>query len=233
MSTPACHLCGYHPRMLFSVRVLNCYDVMYYQCCSCRLVQTEHRFLHEDPDHNPVEEPDTFRSERSIYDATLVESLLALLRFEQPQVLDNGAAYSMLDRLHRKASSNVLWNERAAPILSAKGYQWVCTPVDLLARFHVANQFDHPVEKFEKLFTDGDTVFLSTTLISDRPKSPVEGTFFARRRKARIAQLTQYTSGDRATVRATALEHWSYSTPVQQPTNCCPRTFHTSSMAQL
>ncbi len=179
MSTPTCRVCGSHTRILFTARVLKRYNVRYYQCSSCRFVQSEHPYWLDEAYHIPIGELDTSQIERSIYGAALVESLLPLIGSDRPRVLDYGAGYGMLVRLLRNAGFEAFWSDRYSTNLFAQHYEWDGTPIDLVTCFEVVEHFVDPAEEFEKLFTLGRTVLLSTVLIPDEPPPPEQWHYYA------------------------------------------------------
>lgn len=179
MNSIPCRFCGAATQQLFTARVLKRYDVSYYQCPACRLVQTEQPYWLAEAYQNPIGELDTWQLERSLYASVAVHSLLPLLGIKHPRVLDYGAGYGMLVRLLRNAGIEAYWSDRYAPNLFAQGCQWDGAPVDLVTCIEVAEHFVEPALEFETLFAHGRTVLLSTVLVPDPPPPPDAWDYYA------------------------------------------------------
>jgi ADP-heptose:LPS heptosyltransferase len=207
MNSIACRYCGAATRRIFTARVLKRYDVAYYQCPSCRLVQTEEPYWLEEAYKNPIGELDTWQLERSLYASVAVQSLLPQLGIEHPRVLDYGAGYGMLVRLLRNAGIEAYWSDRYAPNLFAQGCQWDGTPVDLVTCFEVAEHFVEPAIEFDELLSRGRTVLLSTVLLPDPPPPPDAWEYYALDGGQHVALYTLDTL--RAIARRFGVQLWS------------------------
>lgn len=132
MNSIPCRFCGAATQQLFTARVLKRYDVSYYQCPACRLVQTEQPYWLAEAYQNPIGELDTWQLERSLYASVAVHSLLPLLGIKHPRVLDYGAGYGMLVRLLRNAGSRPTGAIATLPISSRRVVNGMAPPVDLV-----------------------------------------------------------------------------------------------------
>lgn len=207
MNTIDCRLCGTAARPLFTARVLRKYDVTYYQCPTCRLVQTEYPYWLEEAYKTPIGELDTWQLERSLYAAVVVESFLPHLGIERPRVLDYGGGYGLLVRLLRNAGIDAYWSDRYAPNLFAGECQWDGTRVDLLTCFEVAEHFVEPAREFRELLSHSSALLLSTVLIPDPPPAPDTWDYYALDGGQHVALYTLDTL--RALAQRFGLQLWS------------------------
>jgi hypothetical protein len=173
MSTD-CRLCGGVAKKIMSGKVLDKYEVCYYDCSTCGYIQTETPFWLEEAYTDVINNMDTGIMGRNYANSKIV-LLLYILYFKKIYgegftVLDYAGGYGILVRLLRDLGVNAYWDDKFCTNILAKGFvlNFGAKP-SMLTAFEVLEHFADPSNDLENLFNISDNILCSTLLISDSP----------------------------------------------------------------
>lgn len=162
-----CRFCGADARLLGVQRVLRRYDVGYYRCPGCDLIQTQWPFWLDEAYGTALSAFDTGAVARTRSCRDLVLSLAWLLGVgPDDPCLDYGGGHGILTRALRDDGYNFHWHDPYASNLLARGFEGQPdSRYSLLTCFEVLEHLPDVSEGLEALFAPGhDHLLVSTVL---------------------------------------------------------------------
>jgi len=163
----ACRFCDAAASLLCVQKVLGRYDVGYYQCPACELIQTQTPFWLSEAYASALSAFDTGAVARTRACGDLVLSLARILRLgPDDPCLDYGGGHGILTRALRDEGFNFHWHDRYASNLLARGFEGdPSRRYALLTCFEVLEHLPHVGEGLDELFAPGhDHLLVSTVL---------------------------------------------------------------------
>lgn len=160
----------------FEQRVLHRYEVTYFACSNCGLVQTESPYWLDEAYSNAIADSDTGIIVRNSSIARKLSAIIYLCLDRDGTYLDSAGGYGLLARMMRDAGFDFYWHDEYAENLFAKGFQQAdmpSTPVAVTA-FEVLEHVVDPRAFLEDALssTSTGTVVLSTELFAGAPPLP-------------------------------------------------------------
>jgi 2-polyprenyl-3-methyl-5-hydroxy-6-metoxy-1,4-benzoquinol methylase len=163
-----CKICNHTSIPIFQAKVLNKYDVNYYQCNNCKFIQTDKPFWLDEAYQSAITALDIGLISRNIYLQKEISSILDLCFPNANVMLDYGGGYGMFVRMMRDLGYNFYRQDIYCENLFANYFDFVDCPVkkvDVLTTFEVFEHLENPLEEIEKMFQLSDTIIFSTVLI--------------------------------------------------------------------
>ncbi len=162
-----CRLCGAGALPLFRQRVLGKYDVEYFRCPRCDLIQSEHPYWLNEAYASAISVLDTGAIQRNALTADCTVALAwALGVTPASRCLDYGGGHGVFARMMRDQGFDFHWHDRYAHNLFARGF--ACDPTerfDLVTSFEVFEHFADAGHELNILLSPGhDAVLISTML---------------------------------------------------------------------
>lgn len=170
-----CKICQSNTTKIFSKKILNKYQVDYFQCSNCDFIQTEEPSWLEESYKETINTCDTGLLARNIH-LSKVTTLIIFFYFKiKGKFLDFAGGYGVFTRLMRDISFDFLWHDPFTINLFAKGFEWSLNnspKIELLTSFESFEHFVEPIKELEKMITISDNILFSTELI---PSNNIEG----------------------------------------------------------
>ena len=165
--TLPCRLCDAPAELVARQTVLRKYDVGYYLCPRCELLQTEKPYWLAEAYDDRVAILDTGAVDRNLLCADLVQVMAGLLGIGPGErCLDVGGGSGLLVRLMRDRGLDFRWADKFATNLYARGFEGdPGTAQDLVTAFEVFEHFDDVRGEVERLFTPGHRFVLASTFL--------------------------------------------------------------------
>jgi len=203
--TQPCRLCDADTKFLLKQRVLHKYDVAYFQCPKCDLIQTEKPYWLSESYDDSVAILDTGAIDRNLLCADLVTVLAWLLKIgPEKKCLDFGGGHGVFTRLMRDQGLDFRWADKFATNFYARGFESDAQlPHELVTAFEVFEHFDDVKGEIARLFSPGhEFVFVSTFLHRGHrdgwwyyvPEVGQHIAFYSRQTMAHIAQQYGYNA---------------------------------------
>ena len=105
-----CTLCGNKAQFIFSSVILNKYNVNYFRCCHCDLIQTEPPHWLEEAYNSKMATLDTGIITRNLVNRQLTKKLCAAFNItSDAQCLDYGSAQGIFVRMMRDEGFDFRW----------------------------------------------------------------------------------------------------------------------------
>jgi hypothetical protein len=165
MPDSACRLCGADVRFVTTQRLLGKFDVRYFVCSRCDLLQTEAPYWLDEAYEHAISQLDTGAIARNRQDAQ-VTAVIARVLGVRGACLDTGAGHGVFVRMMRDFGYDFRWSDRYAENLYARGFE--DTPDhhhSLVTAFEVLEHFADVRTDLAQMFaSEPDHVFVGTLL---------------------------------------------------------------------
>jgi hypothetical protein len=166
-----CRLCGAESKYLLDQRVLGQFDVKYFRCPQCDLIQTEKPHWLEQAYSSTIAALDTGAIARNVFCTRLTVAAARLLRIKAASpCLDYGGGHGVFTRMMRDAGWSFCWSDKYGPNLYARGFEGdVKVTHRLVTAFEI---FEHLVDvrdELTQIFQPGHDFVLVGTLLHNNP----------------------------------------------------------------
>ena len=161
-----CRLCDGATRHLHKGVILE-RTVDYYECFTCKYVQTERPYWLEEAYRSAINLSDTGIIVRNINNANIVLSTLLLTGDLHGSVVDYAGGYGILTRILRDYGVNAYWIDRLCENQLARGFEYVNEEVCLLTAFEAFEHFESPFAEFKEMLRIAPNILISTGIIAD------------------------------------------------------------------
>jgi hypothetical protein len=198
----ACRLCGGSAAPFTQQRVLDKYDVRYFRCATCDLLQTEAPYWLEEAYSHALAALDTGALVRNQVCARLTLTTALLGAVGDRACLDFGGGHGVLVRMLRDFGLDFRWYDRFGENLFARGFTGnPDEPHALVTAFEVLEHFADVGVELDRLFRPGHGLVLAGTVLHDGPAddwfyyTPESGqhvAFYSRRTMQHIAARYGY-----------------------------------------
>lgn len=171
-----CRLCGSNTEFLMRGRIIDKYDIAYYDCPCCGYVQTEKPYWLSEAYMRPINESDTGIISRNYQNVKILYFLLFyIFRFDCKKIihLDYASGYGLLVGLMRELGFKSYWDDRYCDNIFAKNfiYNKSIQKVSVLSAFEVFEHLEKPITEIGELLSISNNLIFTTTLIGDKAKS--------------------------------------------------------------
>jgi len=175
---PDCPVCSGKRRELFQARLLNKYDVRYFHCEMCGLLQTEQPYWLDEAYSNVIADTDTGIVSRNLEIARKLAGLLYFCLDPKALYLESAGGYGLLTRLMRDRGFDFRWHDPYCENIFARGFEW--DPVNATAvggavtAFEVIEHVLDPAAFIRNALMQAKTrtIILSTLLYEGEPPHP-------------------------------------------------------------
>ena len=174
--TMKCALCLRSRNICFQAKVLNKYEINYFYCDNCGLLQTEPPYWLEEAYNSAIADADTGLVSRNIAISKRLACILFFLFDKDGKYVDMAGGYGSLTRLMRDIGFNFYWSDLYCDNIFAKGFEIATTekPFSAITAFEVLEHVPDPVEFIQRLLseTETSTIIFSTELFTGSPLQP-------------------------------------------------------------
>ncbi len=172
-NTEKCKICGGDCQSIFTTKVLNKYDVQYFQCNTCRFIQTENPYWLQESYENAITSLDLGYVMRNLFFKDIVADIINKLFDKKQSFLDYGGGYGMLVRLMRDAGYDFIRQDSYCENIFAQHFDIECVKknsFELITCFEVFEHLAEPLAEIEKMLQHSKSILFSTTL---QPKTDI------------------------------------------------------------
>jgi hypothetical protein len=164
-----CKVCLDECFNIFRTKVLGKYDVDYYQCQSCKFIQTEEPYWIPEAYTNAITTLDLGLLSRNNSLLPVAQTLITKFFEAKAKFIDYAGGYGVFVRLMRDAGYDFHRQDLYCDNIFAKGFD-IKDDTDyrgkyeLLTAFEVFEHLDNPLIEVEKMLDHSDNIFFSTEL---------------------------------------------------------------------
>ncbi len=177
-----CKICNNPSVSLFKKKILNKYDVEYFQCAKCDFIQTEEPYWLQEAYKSPIAITDTGLLSRNIYFSKLVSLFIDLYLDKNSTGVDFAGGYGVFTRLMRDKGFDFYWHDPFCQNLFALGFEWDSTnkkQATLLTSFESFEHFTNPHEEITKMLAISPIILFSTILVPEPTPEPNAWWYYA------------------------------------------------------
>lgn len=169
-------------RAVFRHRVLGKYDVQYFQCGTCGLLQTETPYWLDEAYSSAIVSADTGIMQRNVYLSRMAAGVLWRLFRGRGRFLDAAGGYGLFTRLMRDIGFDYYWSDPHAENLVARGFEGsaLMAPYAAVTAFEVLEHVVDPVAFLADLMQEAQTrtVLVSTELFTGAAPEPTSWWYY-------------------------------------------------------
>lgn len=165
-----CKICGDQAGRVFDKQLLGKHDVTYYQCASCKFIQTEDPYWLDEAYSSAISDLDLGPVNRAVTGAKLTESVILAGFDPDARFIDWGGGYGILTRLMRDLGYDYYWSDRHCQNLFAK--QFVAntsTTYELMTCFEVFEHLVRPMDEIGEMLKFSGNILFTTLLHTGLP----------------------------------------------------------------
>jgi hypothetical protein len=177
-----CNACGHERSSFARAKLLGKYDVEYFRCAHCGLIQTEQPYWLDEAYASAVTEQDLGSVNRAVTGARFAQALI-LSSFDcNAKFIDYGGGYGIFVRLMRDAGFDFYRSDAYCENLFAKGFD--AEPegknqYELLTAYEVFEHLVDPMEEIGKMLTYSRNLLFTTLLVPPNVPKPGEWWYYA------------------------------------------------------
>lgn len=163
-----CKICNSKSNKIQNGKILNKYDIEYFQCINCGFVQTQKPYWLEESYSNAISVSDTGVMSRNLMFSKIATIILSMLVNRRGEFLDYGGGYGIFTRLMRDNGFDFYWYDKYATNLVARGFEGRMSDkrYEAITSFENFEHFENPLDDIEKIFSLTDFVLFSTDIVS-------------------------------------------------------------------
>lgn len=181
LQAECCKICGATSAPFATARVLGKSDVRYFQCTSCRFVQTEEPYWLADAYANALIAADVGAVQRNLELAALTQTVIQQFFRDTDTFLDYGGGYGLFVRLMRDRGFDFRWSDRYAENLLSRGFE--ADPNEsgfgLVTAFEVLEHLVDPLPEIDGMLRRGRALLCTTSLLPSSNPRPGEWWYYA------------------------------------------------------
>ncbi len=170
-----CKICRGDSENIFSRKILDKYNVNYYQCPYCQFIQTEEPYWLHEAYQQPISVEDTGILKRNFLCAKRTTLVLSAYFNSKGRFLDYGGGTGLFVRLMRDNGFDFYWNDLHAQNIFARGFEFDFSKeqyFDAATAFECFEHFVNPHTEITKLLSIAPSIIFSTEIFSGKAPHP-------------------------------------------------------------
>lgn len=169
-----CKICKSVVNPIHRGKILNKYYIQYFQCPSCKFIQTEEPYWLNEAYSEAISVSDTGIIARNTNLSETSSIILSMLCHKDDKFLDYGGGYGIFTRIMRDKGFDFYWYDKYATNLVARGFEQENNyeRYGAVTSFENFEHFENPIENLETIFGLTDLVLFSTELTPNTPYPP-------------------------------------------------------------
>ncbi|MGL6280810.1 MAG: methyltransferase domain-containing protein, partial [Microcoleaceae cyanobacterium] len=175
-----CHICQSESPWFFQTKVLNKYDVNYWQCNYCQFVQTDSPYWLDEVYSRAITRSDDGLIFRNLMLAQISKNIINSFFAKEGKFLDFGGGYGLFVRLMRDIRFTFFWQDQFCQNLFADGLESQNNlQYELITAWEVFEHFVNPLEQIEQLLKISPNILFSTEILPANNPQPDQWWYYA------------------------------------------------------
>ncbi|MTJ47266.1 glycosyltransferase [Dolichospermum sp. UHCC 0259] len=170
-----CKVCGSDSHYFSTAKILQKYDVDYFQCSNCGFVQTEHPYWLNEAYSEAIATSDVGLVYRNNMMANIATKLLFNHFDHEANFLDYGGGYGLFVRLMRDQGFKFYWYDKFCKNIFATGFELtenIKSDLLLVTAFELFEHFTYPLQELEEMLKLAPNILFSTSLLPENNPQP-------------------------------------------------------------
>ena len=176
-----CKICGSTSHQIFRRKILEKYDIDYFQCSSCHFIQTEEPYWLKEAYQQPLNIEDTGIIKRNILCAKRTSVVLYSFFNHHGQFMDYGGGTGLFVRLMRDNGYQFYWNDPFTTNIFARGYECdfsLPRSFEAVTSFECFEHFVDPHAEIKKMLSIAPAIIFSTETFPEGTPSPEKWQYY-------------------------------------------------------
>lgn len=176
-----CNVCSHALEPFANARIMDRYDICYYQCSHCGFVQTESPYWLDEAYSNVINKSDIGLVGRNIRLAQLTYSVVNFIFENRGKFVDYGGGYGLFVRLMRDKGMRFYRYDPLCENLFANSFDADFTGkerYELATAFEVFEHLTEPLAEIQKILRFAPSIFFSTILLPPERPRPQEWWYY-------------------------------------------------------
>jgi hypothetical protein len=189
-----CKICSTDSEKLFRTKIINKYEIQYYQCPNCSFIQTEKEYWLKEAYKRSMNLSDTGVLTRNILLGLKTSLLIHFLLNRKGEFIDYAGGWGVFTRLMRDIGFDFYWYDPYTKNELARGFEAdLSKRYEALTIFEGFEHFQYPYKDLEKMFKLSDTIIFSTTLVPKPTPEPKDWWYYGLEHGQHIALYSKET----------------------------------------
>jgi 2-polyprenyl-3-methyl-5-hydroxy-6-metoxy-1,4-benzoquinol methylase len=149
-----CSICDSLMNLDFSSLLMRKYQVNYYKCDCCGLLQTEKPYWLDEAYSRPIANEDTGIVLRNISNSIKIAVIIFFLFDRKLRYVDVAGGYGLFTRLMRDIGFNFFWDDKYCKNIFSEGFEFTDSKIDVegVTSFEVIEHIYDPVQFIKETF---------------------------------------------------------------------------------
>lgn len=176
-----CRICNSHTKILFREKVLNKYEVNYFQCNNCGYLLTEEPYWLNEAYNSAINISDTGIIYRNTQFSKICSVIIDVYFNRNGKFLDYAGGYGIFTRMMRDIGFDFYWTDKYCENLLARGFEYEENKknnFEAVTAFEVFEHFVDPVSEFETILKYGKNIIFSTELLPNPVPKPADWWYY-------------------------------------------------------
>jgi len=174
-----CKICNQQNKQIFQAKILNKYDIKYFYCEHCGLLQTEEPYWLDEAYSESINVSDTGYMQRNLMLSGKLTILLALFFDKNGKFLDYAGGYGVFVRMMRDIGFDFYWDDKYTTNLFARGFEYQNTDkYEAVTTFESFEHFANPIGEIESLLQISRNIIFSTELLPNPIPRPEDWWYY-------------------------------------------------------
>jgi glycosyltransferase involved in cell wall biosynthesis len=189
-----CKVCQSDSHNFATAKILQKYDVNYYQCSHCGFVQTEEPYWLDEAYSEAIASSDLGLLYRNNTMANIAGKLLFNYFDHEAKFLDYGGGYGTFVRLMRDQGFDFYWQDKFCKNIFATGFELNekdKSKLLLITAFELFEHLTNPLQELEEMLKLAPNIFFSTSLLPPSNPRPDQWWYYTPHEGQHIAIYTQ------------------------------------------
>jgi hypothetical protein len=173
-----CRLCGSEAEFAFKTKILEKYTISYYECPTCKLLQTEKPYWLDESYQSVINETDTGLILRNLHLRNVVAAIL--MNFPKDiRCLDFSGGYGVFTRIMRDIGYDFYWHDPFCENILARNFESDKSQhYEFLTAFEALEHYVDIPKELDTIFGISKNVVFSTTLVPEPRPEPQEWWYY-------------------------------------------------------
>jgi hypothetical protein len=170
-----CKICNKPSSKIFRRKILNKYEVDYFQCSSCGFIQTEEPYWLDEAYKHTFNIEDTGILSRNILCAKRTAAVLFSFFKKDGLFVDAGGGTGLFVRFMRDYGFDFYWEDPYASNIFARGFEYDKNKhlnVEAVTSFECFEHFADPMKEIERMLSISNSIIFSTVPFASGTPDP-------------------------------------------------------------